>query len=159
MFYQIFQALKNNLLSHFLIIVGLIVGTVTLGAFWSNQETEKSHKEKLAKIVGYQALQIYQDQKDSHLLTTDQVEPKLLGKSHRMPASILQPTSLEKEGTIGKDPWGHPYLYKILPLSTKNIQVIVLSLGENQILDTPSFQNSTLSSEFLGDDYGVAINF
>lgn len=72
----------------------------------------------------------------------------------RAPASAMGDPAL-RSGLLGKDSWGHPYQYKIIPQG-----VVVWSLGKNAVSDSSASierleQGQPLSEfHFNGDDVG-----
>lgn len=137
---------------------------IGVGTSWLNEDSDRLHKEQLARVVGYQVLQIYKDEKEDLLIPADRVEKALLGKKNRAPASlspqpieIVGEKELKKVGFIGKDPWGQPYMYKIIPTYQNKTQVFILSLGENHTLETTDFNTSIQAPAFQGDDYGIML--
>lgn len=62
------------------------------------------------------------------------------------------------EGYLGKDPWGKPYLYKVLKDESGNVnKLLVVSSGPDLKLSTPVKSRelqSTSRLKFLGDDIG-----
>ena len=75
-------------------------------------------------------------------------------KGGRAPASEMGDPAL-RAGMLGKDSWGHPYLYKIVPQG-----VVVWSLGKNAVSDSSAAierldQGQSLAEfHFSGDDVG-----
>jgi hypothetical protein len=141
----------------------LMVAMLGLGACSMSTDNERFRKEKQATIIGYQVYQIYKDQLESLHIPYDRVDSTLIGKPDRAPASLDTPplevrgaSDIKKFGQIGKDPWGHPYLYKIMPANSQKTAILILSLGKNQSLDTQHFESlSQKTDDFQGDDYGV----
>jgi len=67
------------------------------------------------------------------------------------------------EGTIGKDPWGEKFNYKILPdMKEKKVVFLVWSNGPNRKKDTmesDSFKNRLIRGgklSLIGDDVGTS---
>lgn len=75
-------------------------------------------------------------------------------KGDRAPASAESQSNL-RDGELGKDPWGHAYLYKVVPQG-----VVVWSAGKNNQSDSmPNIERlesgqSLAEFHFGGDDVG-----
>ena len=79
-------------------------------------------------------------------------------------ASVSEETIIEysskigDEGTLGKDPWGKPYIYKLLKDDSGNVsQLLVISSGPDMKLTTniePRDLKSKSYLSFRGDDIG-----
>ena len=75
-------------------------------------------------------------------------------KGGRAPASAMGDPAL-RSGTLGKDAWGHPYQYKIVPAG-----VVVWSVGKNgksdsmEAIERLDAGQSLAEFHFNGDDVG-----
>lgn len=143
------QELKS---SGLLVIVGLLVFSAAVVATPWNKRLEGSRVEvarQKAEIVGYQLIQIYREAASE--------------KKSRTPASVDE-EQLRLTGSLGQDPWGKPYRYRILKSHSQNeeMKVIVWSLGANGKVDTPTLENE--DQDFIsqpvygGDDIGVLLS-
>lgn len=143
------QELKS---SGLLVVLGLTTFAALLVATPWNRSLEDSRVElarQKAEIVGYQLVQIYREAASE--------------KRGRQPASI-EGDQLRLTGSLGQDPWGKPYRYRILnnPTQSKTMRVIVWSVGSNGRVDTPVLesedQDFTTQPVYGGDDIGVLLS-
>jgi hypothetical protein len=127
-----FEILMNMAL---LFVGGVLVVPIFLGAYF-----QKEHQSQAdAEVLAYQILQIHQKLGPESM--TSELE-MTLGASHQVspaeggrgPASVQQQTLPEEAKTnvqdrqIGKNPWGHPYHYKIETVSGHQ-QIKIWSTG------------------------------
>ncbi len=81
-------------------------------------------------------------------------------KPLRGPASVASQPSLGPEGRISRDPWGHPYYYKVLSSDDGKNRVIVWSSGPDGVPETREWdfrlgsEKSALAINYRGDDVG-----
>lgn len=93
----------------------------------------------------------YAQQLEQELVAQPETDPSRGG---RAPASAMGDSAL-RSGVLGKDSWGHPYHYRIVPQG-----VVVWSLGKNAVSDSSAAierldQGQSLSEfHFSGDDVG-----
>lgn len=107
-----------------------------------------------AEVLGYQLFEIYGEASRN---TYPVPKP-----GTRAPASIpslssetegLQPD----RGSIGNDPWGQPYRYKIVSAKTDRLKVQIWSAGPNKKFETNDIPDLAAES-YLGDDVGVVLS-
>ncbi len=144
-----------------LTLLGLVgFSAAIIAAPWnrSYQDNEIDAALQKAEVVGYQVVQIYREAAKTSALSS--------GKSGRIPASVPQEASLESlrtTGTMGTDPWGQPYHYRILSAEkNKPMRILVWSSGPNKKADTADLENETkvISGQptYSGDDIGVVLS-
>ncbi|MNL21352.1 hypothetical protein D3C87_1426390 [compost metagenome] len=80
-----------------------------------------------------------------------------------MPASAAPAEPLRTTGTMGTDPWGQPYHYRILSSSdAPKVRILVWSAGPNQKVETNALEDEgqVLSHQpsYAGDDLGVILS-
>ena len=144
-----------------LTMLGLVGFSVTLiAAPWNRQSQDPDVDLALqkAEIVGYQVVQIYREAAKNSTVSNGKPDS-------RMPASVA-PDNLENlrtTGTMGSDPWGQPYHYRILSAeNSKPIRLLVWSTGPNKKIDSPDFENEAKALPaqpvYGGDDVGVILS-
>ncbi len=84
--------------------------------------------------------------------------------SDRSLASVSETTKVEysskigDEGQLGKDPWGQPYIYKLVKDESGNVaKLLVISSGPDLKLSTPIDPRDIKTAadiRFIGDDIG-----
>lgn len=133
-------------------VSGLIIATP-----WNKRVQDSSSENALqkAEVVGYQVVQIYREASRSQEVFFDK------GNS-RMPASA-NPEPLRATGTMGTDPWGQPFNYRILSgTDTKKIRILVWSKGPNQKPETSELDDESKPLDqqpnYAGDDLGVILS-
>lgn len=68
--------------------------------------------------------------------------------------------AMQPEGRISKDPWGHPYYYRVLQQETGHVGVIVWSSGPDGVPETREWDlrmgsgRGALAINYRGDDIG-----
>lgn len=147
-----------------LTLLGLVgFSTAIIATPW-NRETGDSRTENArqkAEVVGYQVVQLYRE------ASKIQVSPGKPGE--RQPASVsgehtLSPENLRSTGTMGMDPWGQPYHYRILsaPKVEGKIRILVWSAGPNKKVDTAHLEDEAKPldphPQYKGDDLGVLLS-
>ena len=127
---------------------------VLLGGVLSELTSDTETPMAKAQSEAY-ATQLAQD-----LDTVPKMGPSTNG-TKRGPASIhglVESRAELRNGTLGKDPWGHAYQYKVVPEG-----VIVWSQGKNSECDSTDALNrleegqSLHEFHFSGDDVGFVI--
>lgn len=154
------QEFRSSGLLSLLGLVALAAGIVVMP--W-NREIQDSRIEmarQKAEVVGYQVAQIYREAAGA--------EVGLAKKSDRNPASVaavegFSMENLRSTGTMGIDPWGEPYRYRILSATKAGeVRVLVWSLGPNKKADTQGLENEEQAIKeqpvYLGDDMGVLLS-
>lgn len=143
------QELKS---SGLLVIIGLVAFSSLLVVMPWNKGSTDSRVElarQKAEIVGYQLIQIYREASNDN--------------ASRKPASS-EAEQLRLTGSLGQDPWGTPYRYRILNKSSQKetMKVIVWSVGSNGRVDTPALESeeSEFGTQLVygGDDIGVLLS-
>lgn len=149
---------KNHELksSSLLVLLGSVLGSLVIIATpWNHSMNEGKSEKTLqrAEIVGYQIVELYREA--AHAAITP--------SSSRGPASV-GPVSgdLRKTGTMGVDPWGQAYHYRILSTDQNKLRILVWSLGPNQNVDSGALDDEDAQIEtqprFAGDDMGIVMN-
>ncbi|MDG0814742.1 hypothetical protein [Bdellovibrio svalbardensis] len=144
-----------------LTLLGLVgFSAAIIAAPWnrSHRDTEVDAALQKAEVVGYQVVQIYREAAKTSALS--------FSKSGRNPASVAPETTLESlrtTGTMGNDPWGQPFHYRILSAEkNKAMRILVWSSGPNKKADTAELENESkaISSQpiYVGDDIGVVLS-
>ncbi|MGE9745168.1 hypothetical protein [Bdellovibrio bacteriovorus] len=148
-----------------LALLGLVgFSTAIIATPWNRQiqDSKSETARQKAEVVGYQVVQIYREASKNTVS-----EDKAGG---RLPASVSEDKSsltaenLRSTGTMGTDPWGQPYRYRILSGAdaTGKIKILVWSSGPNQKVETASLddEGKSLDSQPLyeGDDLGVLLS-
>lgn len=147
-------------------ILGLS-GLLTLSAAmiavpWNRQfqDSRVQAARQKAEVVGYQLVQIYRESIKVSL-------PSDKGSS-RGPASVQSPNqdpsrNLRSVGTMGVDPWGEPYHYRILSTGRDgSMRILVWSPGPNKKTETSKLENESVAlmgqPDYSGDDIGVVVS-
>lgn len=145
-----------------LTLLGLVgFSVMIIAAPWNRQSMDSDVDAALqkAEVVGYQVVQIYREAAKTAAVSSD-------NKGGRTPASISPEGNLENlrtTGTMGTDPWGQPYHYRILSAEkAKPMRILVWSDGPNKKSETPDLDNEAkkISGQpvFNGDDVGVVLS-
>lgn len=107
-----------------------------------------------AEVVGLQLIQLYQES-----LAQSQLSKVSPGRGI---ASVDTAQDLEVRtiGTIGNDPYGKPFHYRILSRTNQKVHVLVWSTGPNSKVDTPALEDESRDPQisFLGDDDGLVLS-
>lgn len=148
--------------SGMLLIMGLVgLSMVIVATPWNRQFQDSRTEAALqkAEIVGYQVVQIYREASKSSMSENN---------GGRNPASIAPlegefPANLRSTGTMGTDPWGAPYRYRILSADqVGNVRILVWSTGPNQKAETIKLDDEeaviTGQPTYAGDDIGVLLS-
>jgi hypothetical protein len=121
---------------------------------WHDSEVDLALKQ--AEIVGYQVVQIYREaaKPPSYMLASTKGEG-------RLPASTGS-DEIRRTGTMGTDPWGQPYHYRLLSnLDAKKIKILVWTAGPNKKVESPDLDNEDKSlpsvPKYGGDDIGIVM--
>ncbi|WP_413586020.1 hypothetical protein [Bdellovibrio sp. HCB274] len=147
-----------------LTLLGLVGFSATIIASpWnqSSQDVQTKAALQKAEVVGYQVVQIYRE------ATKVSATPKV-ASGGRLPASVAPVSepmdSLRETGTMGTDPWGQPYHYRVLPSAehNSNIRIVVWSSGPNSKVESKDLENEEMKivgqPSFGGDDVGVVLS-
>jgi type II secretory pathway pseudopilin PulG len=158
-----FQALKTSG------IIGMftMVGLVGVLVFWpwrlDQRSAELVRAKQKAEIVAYQIIQIYKEAQMDFSQPQPAVQKRGLASIKSQPS--LSAGGLLKEfknaGTMGLDPWGHPYQYRIIKIQT-GPRLMVWSTGPNGTLDNQDFLSDdpveALATPKRGDDIRVLLS-
>jgi len=145
-----------------------LLGLVGLSAMivatpWNRALQGQGSEEALqkAEVVGYQVVQIYREAAKNRA-------PSTMLASSRGPASVAPsnaddlPSLIRTTGTMGTDPWGQPYHFRILSSSASKIRILVWSTGPNGKVETSNLDDENVQLSFqpayLGDDVGVVLS-
>jgi type II secretory pathway pseudopilin PulG len=148
--------------SGMLLILGLVGFSMAIIATPWNRQFQDSRVEaalQKAEVVGYQVVQIYREASNTDVSKD---------KNNRLPASVPQedkgfPADLRSTGTMGTDPWGAPYHYRILSADKSgNVRILVWSSGPNQKVETAKLDDEDAiihgQPTYAGDDIGVLLS-
>lgn len=142
-----------------ILILGLVVLSLAIIATPWNRQFQDSRVETAlhkAEVVGYQVVQIYREAAK----TSD-------NNKDRAPASISPetaiPANIRSTGTMGLDPWGAPFRYRILSADPAgNVKILVWSSGPNQKVETATLDDEEVAvieqPIYGGDDIGVLLS-
>lgn len=150
---------SSSLLSSFgLLVFSLIIVTAPLNRHFKDSRIEAAARQ--AEVVGYQVAQIYRE--------ATRVEGNFNQISTRSVASVGGDLNdpmenIRRIGTMGADPWGQPYHYKIISADRiQGVKVVVWSAGPNMKIETAELQSENTEivkqPSYSGDDLGVVIN-
>ena len=144
-----------------------LLGLVTLSALivatpWNRAIQGQGSEEALqkAEVVGYQVVQIYREAAKNRA-------PGVTLASARGPASVAPSTDdmanmIRTTGTMGTDPWGQPYHFRILSSNASKIRILVWSTGPNGKIETSNLDDENIQLSFQpsyqGDDIGVVLS-
>lgn len=146
------QALRSSgVLSFFGLLIAI---TAIIATPWNRQmkSSDIDLARQKAEVLGYQVAQIYRE-------ATNQKEVPGNNSQGRLPAS----ESFRSTGTMGADPWGEPYYYRIIQTGRADtIRVLVWSSGPNKKVETTVLQDEDAPIKnqpvYLGDDMGVLLS-
>jgi type II secretory pathway pseudopilin PulG len=160
------QALKTSGL------IGMLSLMIIIGAlvFWpwrlDTRSAELVRAKQKAEIVAYQIIQIYKEaQTDFTSEGEEQPVAQKRGLASIKGKPAISAGGLLKEfknnGTMGVDPWGQPYQYRIIKIET-GPRLLVWSKGPNQQLDNQDFlsedPHEALANPKRGDDIRVLLS-
>lgn len=145
-----------------LTLLGLVaLSTAIIAAPWNRQHQDSQVDLALqkAEVVGYQVVQIYREAAKSTGAASI--------NGGRAPASevrgLLSSADLRTTGTMGSDPWGQPYHFRILSSdSPKSMRILVWSSGPNRKSESPDLEDEAkrlpTQPVYSGDDMGIILN-
>lgn len=121
-----------------------------------NQQTasENDLQTKALKRVEIYARRLI----DSKFMSEKTIQPETTRRS--LASQRFKEEQLD--GTVGVDPWGHPFQYFVKKNSDdpNTGKLIVWSKGQDNILQTTNDMiNETSKITFSGDDFGTSIDF
>ena len=144
-----------------------LLGLVALSALivatpWNRAIQGQGSEEALqkAEVVGYQVVQIYREAAKNRA-------PSVTLASARGPASVAPQSDelasmIRTTGTMGTDPWGQPYHFRILSSNASKIRILVWSTGPNRKIETSNLDDENVQLSFQptyqGDDIGVVLS-
>lgn len=149
--------------SSMLALLGLVVLSAVMIAVPWNRQTHDSRVQtarQKAEVVGYQVVQIYRESIKVSVSTDTKPQGRGL-------ASVQEsngfPQNLRNVGTMGVDPWGEPYHYRLLSSDKAGfIRVLVWSSGPNKKLETNESIKEDVAQMgqpvYAGDDIGVVLS-
>lgn len=122
---------------------------------WSRRWEEERliDAKRHAEVLGYQVFEIYREAANASAVS------EIL--SSRSVASLRTngSTSLDfrETGSIGSDPWGQPYRYRVLSSSPgQPMRVHIWSAGPNKAFETKD-EPSVAAETYVGDDVGIVL--
>lgn len=148
--------------SSILVLLGLLgLCGIIIFTPWNRhmQDSQVGLAVQKAEVVGYQVIQIYNES-----LKGSQSKSE---KSARVPASVdssaaFQAGSIRSVGTMGQDPWGEPFHYRLLASDKPGyVRILVWSTGPNLRVESAQLEDEEKSIEgqpvYGGDDLGVTL--
>lgn len=148
---------ENHRLSYkSLIFISSLAGLLGFMAIpsWTRQRDEDRliNAKRHAEVLGYQVFEIYRE--SSRVTSTSEIV------NSRSPASMRtnggDSLNFRDAGSIGNDPWGQPYRYKILSASGDQLKVQIWSAGPNKAFETKDEPGSAADA-YVGDDVGIIL--
>ncbi len=159
--------MKNNKIQ--IVRTSGLIGVLALGGItavmifcpWGldSKENELVRAHQKAEVLAYQIVEIYKEAKADSPAENAPVQSRGLAsvQSHVEAGGILK--EFKNQGSMGMDPWGHPYQYKIFPNGTES-KLVVWSLGPNGTLDNQvllSNSSEAIAGPLQGDDIRVQL--
>lgn len=153
------QEFKSSGVLTLLGLVGFSLSIIASPWNHSARDIDTEAALQKAEVVGYQVVQIYREAaKNSGVPSA--------ARGGRNPASVAPVASLDSlrtTGTMGTDPWGQSYHYRVLSADqSKNIRILVWSSGPNGKIETVDLDNEdkkiTAQPQYEGDDIGVVLS-
>lgn len=123
---------------------------------WTRQRDEDRvvNAKRHAEVLGYQVFEIYRE-------AARNTHPATASSSSRAPASAApvegESLNFREAGSIGNDPWGQPYRYKILSAQGAQMKVQIWSAGPNKLFETDD-KAGVAAESYTGDDVGVVLS-
>jgi hypothetical protein len=149
---------ENQKLSYPYWILGLgflaVLGFLSMPS-WTRQSEEDRvlNAKRHAEVLGYQVFEIYRE------AAHNSIPAELIGS--RSPASMRaiggDVSGMRESGSIGADPWGQPYRYKILSSASEQLKVQIWSAGPNKKFETGDVPGVAADS-YTGDDVGIILS-
>lgn len=146
-----------------LALLGLVSFSAAIIAVPWNKHTLDSKSEaavQKATVVGYQVVQLYREAAQNSLKPADP-EPRSPASTEESP--LLQGDHLRSTGTMGTDPWGQPYNYRILSSEGPDkVKILVWSGGPNKVKETSELEDEdkplAVQPVYAGDDLGILLS-
>jgi len=128
-------------------LVLLLMLSLPSSAPWNESKALRARQK--AEILGYQLVQLYQENLKS---SSDSL------KNVRSIASVdTDLVEFKPEGLMGLDPWGQPYRYIIQKAEKDQVRVVIWSMGPNQKDDSEESTDKKLFSP-KSDDIQIVLN-
>ncbi|GEM_PF-1443022 len=146
-----------------LALLGLVSFSAAIIAVPWNKHTLDSKSEaavQKATVVGYQVVQLYREAAQN---TSKPTDPDLRGPASVEESLVLQGDHLRSTGTMGTDPWGQPYNYRILSSEGPDkVKILVWSGGPNKVKETLELEDEdkplAVQPVYAGDDLGILLS-
>lgn len=124
------------------------------------QDSKVETARQRAEVVGYQIVQIYREASRIQVPADNQGGRKIASVAPESESAI---ENLRSTGTMGNDPWGRPYRYRILSSdSSGKVRILVWSTGPNQKMESPELEKEDTPIKdqplYSGDDMGVLLS-
>lgn len=122
---------------------------------WTRQRDEDRliSAKRHAEVLGYQVFEIYREAGRSS------ASSEVINS--RSPASMRttggDSLNFRDAGSIGIDPWGQPYRYKILSAAGDQLKVQIWSAGPNKAFETRD-EPGVGADSYTGDDVGIILS-
>lgn len=148
-----------------LALLGLVGFSAAIIATPWNRQMQDSRGETArqnAEVVGYQVVQIYREA--SKNTVSEDTSGGRLPASVSEEKAVLSAENLRSTGTMGTDPWGQPYRYRIIPetVASGKIRILVWSSGPNKKIETAALDDEAKPLDnqplYQGDDLGVLLS-
>jgi type II secretory pathway pseudopilin PulG len=147
------QKLNYKSLIFMLSLAGLLCSIGIPSLSRQRDEGRLINAKRQAEVLGYQVFEIYREASHTASISTEIV-------NSRSPASMRtnggDTMNFRDAGSIGNDPWGQPYRYKILSASGEQLKVQIWSAGPNKAFETKDEPGSAADS-YVGDDVGIVL--
>jgi hypothetical protein len=123
---------------------------------WTRQREENRalNAKRHAEVLGYQVFEIY---KEAARDAAPAVAPTGRSPASVKPLIASDFSNLRESGSIGSDPWGQPYRYKILSAATEQLKVQIWSAGPNKRFETDD-EPGVAAESYRGDDVGIVLS-
>ncbi len=150
------QQVRSSGLLTMMGLVALSLGIISVPWNKSFQTSQSDECRQKAEVVGYQVAQIFREASKNNL------QKDKIGV--RGPASVGGDSLAEARstGTMGLDPWGQPYRYRILSADPTHVRILVWSAGPNAKVETAELDDESYSLPtriaYAGDDTGIVLN-
>ena len=151
------QLVRTSGLIGILVLGGITAGMILNPWGLDTKATEMMRAEQKAEIVAYQIVEIYKAAKAEPSSENAPVQSRGLASVQSSVAAGGILKEFKNYGTMGIDPWGHPFQYRIVGSEAES-KVLVWSLGPNGALENQVFMNDSneaLSAPLQGDDIRV----
>lgn len=131
-----------------------LLGFISIPNFTRQREEDRLlNAKRHAEVLGYQVFEIYREAAHNSM-TADLLHS-------RSPASVKamgdEISTIRESGSIGNDPWGQPYRYKILSAAVEQLKVQIWSAGPNKRFETAD-QPGVAADIYTGDDVGIILS-